>query len=77
MTEPRELLRGMGDVNAVDTGACQATLIRLLVAAAYTVALVTELDKWLSDDELYPVVRPLIVSSLLWAAWSCVSVEEK
>jgi len=49
--------------------------IRMLISAAFTVVCLTKLDELMSGDNLYPVVRPLIASSLLYSAYKSTSVE--
>jgi len=49
--------------------------IRMLISAAMTVVVLTKIDELMSGDNLYPAVRPLIASSLLYSAYKATSVE--
>ena len=48
---------------------------RLLISAAVTVVLLTEIDKVMSGETLYSAVRPLIAGYLLCVACKSTSVE--
>ena len=50
-------------------------IVRLLISAAMTVVLLTEIDKVMSGETLYPAVRPLLAGSLLCATYKSISVE--
>jgi len=65
VTKPAELANGMS---------CDNT-IRMLISAAMTVIVLTKIDEVMLGDNLYPVVRPLIASSLLFSAYKATSVE--
>jgi len=48
--------------------------IRMLISAVFTVVCLTKLDEMMSGDSLYPVVRPLIASSLLYSVYRSIQV---
>jgi len=50
-------------------------LVRMLISAAFAVVILTKIDELMSGDNLYPVMRPLIASSLLYSAYKATSVE--
>jgi len=50
-------------------------LVRMLISAAFAVVVLTKIDETMSGDDLYPVVRPLIASVLLYSAYKSASVE--
>jgi len=49
--------------------------IHMLISAAFAVVVLAKIDEMMSGDDLYPAMRPLIASSLLYAAYKCTSVE--
>lgn len=52
-------------------------VIRMLVSVAVVVILLTKLDEIMSGDDAYPVLRPMIVSSLLYSAYQSTGLESK
>ena len=52
-------------------------VIHQLFAAVITVKMMEIADKIMQGDNLYPIVRPLIVSSLLCSSYRAIRVERE
>jgi len=51
------------------------SIVRMLISATVATICLTKLDELMSGDNLYPVMRPLIASCLLYSAYKATSVE--